>query len=232
MKRDINAIREAAINLLKELKASANFHAFLNGTMSYSEWCFDNMKYVPEHIGISAGCTRLAFWDRDICDYVYKVNIYDDDIDYTKQEAWVYDRAIEDHVEDCFAWVGKIIDGGMHSVYAMEFCNVDSHLLSSESWEYHAKLVCEDEGYDYEHLTEAQRDEIADLVEETEYSQTEGMLDYAHEFMDDDLFYRFCAFLNKYYINDLHVGNWGFYKERLVVVDYAGFERVIMKEVA
>ena len=234
MKRDINAISKAAMDLLNDLKTSANFDAFLNGSLSYSDWCFEHMQNVPDYIGISAGCTRLAFWDRDELDYVYKINIYtyEGEIDYTQQEAWLYERAVEERVEDCFAWVGKVIDDGMHSVYAMEFCNVDSYMLSSESWEYHAKLACEEEGYDWEHLTEEQRQEITDIVEESEYSHTEGMLDYAHEHMDDDLFYRFCAFINKYGINDLHAGNWGFYNNHLVVVDYAGYEVKLMKEVA
>ena len=101
-------------------------------------------------------------------------------------------------------------------------------MLSTESWDYHFKRVCEEKGYDGEHLTEEQRDEVYDAIHDAEYANTEGMLDYACHYMGEELFYKFYDFISDYKINDLHAGNWGFYNGTLVVVDYAGYEIKLM----
>ena len=112
MTHNINEIREQAQDLMQELINEAGFGAFLKGNMTWHDW-FGRARrngHIPSHIRITSGCTRMVFWDEDNCDYVFKLNIYPDEIDYGASEVFIYERACDAHIEQCFAWTAKVID--------------------------------------------------------------------------------------------------------------------------
>ena len=234
MKHNIPMIRAEALDLLAELVSKAHFDKFINDKVSFGDWLYDERDNVPDHIGICSGCTRLVFWDKNICDYVFKINIYSNDIDYGRQEEYIYGKAEENHVEECFAWTMKIIDNGVRSIYAMEFCETDSHQLSSEAWEHEARNLCVNEGWDFDNLTDEQREQIDDWMDNSDYACTEGMLDLASDILEWNIYRSLVDFINTYSLNDLHCGNWGYRNSNhmLVITDYAGFECNLMSKVA
>lgn len=230
----ILSLGHKAETLIEELKAAANFENFLNGDQDYYDWLWDNSKSIPEHIGFANGATRFVFWDKDEPSYVFKINIYHhDDIDYGKQEVYIYNKAVEQGVEEHFAWAAKVYSYGANDVYAMEYCSVDCDRTSSESWEYHARAICEEENWDFDHLSDEEQEQLQCYVEDSEYAQTTGMLEFARSQMSRDEFHDFYDFITDMDINDLHCGNWGYRNcDKLVLVDYAGYERDLMGRIA
>lgn len=229
MEHDIKEITEHAEELVNELIKTACFDKFLRGCQSYMSWYNAYEKDIPAHIHFACGCTRVVFWDENDKDYVYKLNMYTDDIDYGKQEEFVYHKAEEANVAECFAWVHKILTLFDRSIYAMPYCHVSATELSCDSYEYHARAYCEEEGYDYDNLTDEQKDEVNEMIDG--YSDGDGMVDYISTIYDSDLFHRLCAFIDSIGLNDLHCGNWGYCAGQLVAIDYAGYERDLMQEV-
>ena len=230
MEHNIDAIREEAEVLLYELNTKAHFEEFTSGRMTFCDWFYTYKKDIPSFIKTSLGCTRFVFWDANKSDQVFKMNVDVNDIDYGRQEEYVYNKAVEAGVAECFAWIHKIIDNGMRSIYAMPYCIVDCYKMSSDSYEYHARQYCDGMGYDFDHLTDDQRSEVDDMVDG--YSDSDGMMDYVSNSFDSDIYDLFCSFVDDIDLNDLHCGNWGYLNGQLVVVDYAGFGRYLMKEAA
>lgn len=233
MEHDIEAIRNEGLELLNLLKKNAHFDLFLNGDMRYDEWLHAFRAHIPAFISFSSGCTRLVFWNNSARDYVFKMNIYvgQNEIDYGKQEEYIYQRACEWGVQNCFAWTAKIIEDGMRSIYAMDYCHVDGPELSAEAYELFARQYCIDEGWDYDDLTDDQREDIGCALDDGEYAGTEGMLAYAEGYIDTVDLDALRSFINHYQLNDLHCGNWGFRSnQEFVIVDYAGWERELIKE--
>lgn len=232
MDHDIQALGFKAESLINELITAANFNDFLNGTQSYYDWLWDNREYIPSHIESSNGATRIVFWDKDECDYVFKINMNREDIDYGKQEAYIYQKAIDAGIEDHFAWTAKVYSCYGLDVYAMEYCSVDCDKTSSESWDYHARVICEEEGWDFDNLTSEEQEQLQCYVEDAEYAQTDGMLEFARSQMTYTDFHSFYDFIDDMRLNDLHCGNWGYRGDQLILVDYAGYERNLMGSVA
>lgn len=230
MEHNIDAIREEAERLLYELNTKAHFEEFTSDRTTFCGWLYKYRKDIPSFIKFASGCTRFVFWDANKSDYVFKMNIYVDDIDYGRQEEYIYNKAVEAGVAECFAWVHKIIDDGMRSIYAMPYCIVDYYKMSSDSYEYHVRQYCDEMGYDFDHLTDDQRDEVNDMVDG--YSDSDGMMDYVSDRFGSGIYDLFCSFVDDIGLNDLHCGNWGYLNGQLVVIDYAGYGCHLMQEVA
>jgi len=229
----ILSLGHKAETLIEELKAAANFESFLNGEQDYYDWLWDNSKSIPEHIGTANGATRFVFWDNDEPSCVFKINMYRGGIDYGKQEVYIYNKAVERGVEEHFAWAAKVYSYGANDVYAMEYCSVDYDRTSDESWEYHARAICAEEDWDYDNLSDYEQEQLQCYVEDSEYAQTAGMLEFARSQMSWEEFYDFRGFINDMGLNDLHCGNWGYRNcDKLVLVDYAGYERDLMGRIA
>lgn len=179
------------------------------------------MKYLPdEHddIVIASGCTRAVVVAPN-SNYVFKFqflpcNVDDEDYDpeceinYGKNEEYVYSKAVERGLEEYLAWTAYIGDFFGTPVYAMEKVVVDSCRISDESFSYHARLYKEETGEDYE---------------SGDYSDHEGMFDYAAE-VDGDRIRELEDLFIELGVNDCHAGNWGYRGAMLVVTDYAGYE--------
>lgn len=233
MTHNINAIRAKAYDLLQELIDTTEFDQFLSGQMSFSDWLHyakhsrmsgdRELSLIPEHIAVSCGCTRIVFWDLNTCDYVFKLNIYPNDIDYGASEVFIYNRACDEGLEECFAWTTKIIDDAKFPIYAMSYCEVDNAAMSDACYRYRFQATCEAEGYDPESLTEDEREEVENYI--SDYADTEGMLDFASSYYDYGVYSRLYDFLEEYQVHDLHCGNWGYYNGKLVITDYAGYQR-------
>ena len=221
---NLNEVREKAHALFEELnQTTEDFDKLLNGQISHEKWYRINKDRIPENLRIESGCTRIVIWDNDECDFVYKINKYTDTIDYCAQEVAVYHKAMEYHVEDCFAWTEKLFDYCGVGIYAMEYCDVEADLLSSEAYEYAARDYCEYNGYDYDNLSDEPEEELRSAMEDCEYSETSGLMELASSKMPTTLFEKFSEFVNKFELCDLHAGNWGFRNHQLVLTDYAGY---------
>ena len=223
MEHNLEAIKAQATALLNELIEQTHFDDVINGTLCWTLWEFNANKehLIPDHIVINSGSTRMVFWDKNHHDYIFKMNMSANDIDYNASELFIYQHACEYHVEDCFAWIAKVIDHGIFSIYAMPYCHISDTELSAECYDKSFQAYCEEMGYDSEHLTSEQREYIDSQI--GGYSDTEGMLSYASEYYDEDHYRELCWFIDYFNLDDLHCGNWGFYQGQLVLTDYAGY---------
>lgn len=165
-------------------------------------------------VRFSSGCTRCVII-KEGCPYVFKIQFdFDDDIDYGRNEAWVYNKAKEAHLEQYFAWTARIGTYGAAEVYAMEYCEVNLDKVEDESFNYHAKKYQEEYGEEYNG---------------DDYGDHEGMFEYAASVDGADI-PAVEQLLYDLDVNDCHAGNWGYRGNLLVLTDYAGFGHKIIRE--
>lgn len=210
------------------LKAHSNIDGLLRGELCVDEWEHDKANDVPENIWVDHGATRIVIGDSNSCKYVFKIN-YDinDPIDYNKNEMFIYNRAVEEGVEDWFAWIAKIgtihIDDRELEVCAQAWCDVDFDKIAEQSFYCQFSAECAAEGYDINHLTEEESEEIYDKIDEDYVGSGAGMRDYVYSNYPYNKVRALFNFLDKYGVNDTHAGNWGYLNDELVLTDYAGY---------
>lgn len=208
MKHDILKIGYEAEQLVNALIDSTRFDLFMRGEISYREWMDVYARgNFPDWIGRSDGATRFVFWDKDSCDYVFKVDRLEDE-HYCADEAKVYYYADCFGYSKYFAWCAPVYtytwddeNGAGHFViYAMEFCDVDEDRVTSEVSEYL------DADYDI------------DDGEIFEYARGQwGTVAYEVE-----------SFLSSIGVYDFHSGNWGWRGGYdFVITDYVGFDGAV-----
>lgn len=165
-------------------------------------------------VSFASGCTRCVII-KEGCPYVFKIQFdFDDDIDYGRNEAWVYNKAKEAHLEQYFAWTAKIGTYGKAEVYAMEYCEVNMDKIEDESFKYHAQRYQEEYGEDYDG---------------DDYGDHEGMFEFAVSVDGADIV-KVEQLLCDLDVNDCHAGNWGYRGDLLVLTDYAGYCHKIIRE--
>jgi hypothetical protein len=181
---------------------------------NYQKWRDRLRQSCRTDIWEEAGCTRTVIITPD-SNYVFKIQIdnHEDGIDYGDNEEYVYNKAVENHVERFFAWTANIGRFGATSVYAMEKVDVCADRISNESYSFHAECVHYEEDYE---------DEYCDPGDE--YSSTYGMFQFA-ESVDGDEIWEAYNLLMSLNVNDCHPGNWGYRGNMLVLTDYAGYGR-------
>ena len=169
---------------------------------------------LPEPLHCAWGASRLVIWDNK-CDYVIKVARDKDLEKYNEHEAEVYAAAVNEGLEDNFAWCACYLSPqeNFPGVYVMEFLDGDEDMVCDSAYNYGYELYCrthdpdDDEGYDDVRPDNDER-ELLDLVE-------------CHmTYKEANTFERF---LSDWYVDDLHSGNMLFRGDRLVICDYAGW---------
>ena len=219
------------INRLIEIMNETDYNAYLRGEVSFYEWFNKLERYDDELDHVSGTCRAcIHFYDSD---FVFKFNIYHSDIDYCASEFFIYEEAKAYEVNNHFAWITKAYDWYFNdqyimTIYAMEFCEGCNGSVSQASYSYHFRLYCEENGYDPDNLTSSQREEVCDMIDDY-YGDSEGMMDMASSAMSFDEFEKFSSFIDRYNINDIHSGNWGYRGDMLILIDYAGYCRNLIE---
>lgn len=221
--------REWAFSLIKKITAKVeDFEIFA------ARPCWNTFKLVLDELslvrGVDTFCgqTRAVFVDDDEDRFVLKVQYSDnDEVDYCASEAWAYQKACDQNLGQFFAAIACVGKFENLSLYVVEKCDVDEDQTSSLSEEHYYRYWLAEN-----HLTdsEATMEQFYDEVDDDEYRNPDGMLNFAETEWGYYNAERVKDFLDFYQINDCHVGNWGWRDGELVITDYAGFCVDIVKE--
>ena len=196
--------------------------------------CWSNFKVVLGEFSSACGLdiffgqTRAVIVDEAEDRFVLKIQYRGyDKADYCASEAWAYQKVCDQNLEQFFAAIAFIGKFKNLPLYVMEKCDVDEDKNSSLSEKHYYN-----EWRASNNLTdsEAAMEQFYDEVDESEYQDTEGMLDFAAAEWGYKDAQRVRVLWELYQINDCHVGNWGWRDGELVITDYAGFCVDIVKE--
>lgn len=223
-------------NIFNDLVENYNFGAFIRGDLSFYTWCCENYisQYCIEHgLHFYDGATRVVVVSEN-SEFVYKFNKWrNDDVDYCEQEYQVYQEAQKAGgmtakaflpIDYLMRYEAKNDDENANylDIYIAPYCDMDEDDMSDRSADHAFRQYCIEMGLDPDNLTDEQREEISDDYYD-DASDTEGMLAFAQSEWVDDLWEDTIKFIRGLGLNDLHSGNWGFYKGQLVIADYAGY---------
>lgn len=221
--------REWAFSLVKKIMAKIeDFETFAANPCWYTFKGVCDELSLMRGIDVFCGQTRAVFIDDDENRFVLKVQYSDNDgVDYCASEAWAYQKACDQNLGQFFAAIACVGKFENLSLYVMEKCDVDEDHTGSLSEEcYYRYWLAEN------HLTDSEetKEQFYDEVDDYEYHNSDGMLNFAETEWGYEDANRVRDFLDFYQINDCHVGNWGWRDGELVITDYAGFCVDIVKE--
>ena len=234
MNCNLNELSAKWKSILDTLLEEYHFEDFLipRNAEAFHEWddCYGYNCACKLNLSFHNGMTRLVITD-DSCDCAIKIQFLAQDwekyqYDYNKVEAAVYQKAIEEGLEEHFTWMYKLLDLNFTysnieyscPIYAMEFCEVDDYYNEELSTDYQFKMYCDDNNCDEDTCTYSRDDFFDGSGEEDQMLELAG-----HLWDDPDDFSNFQCFLDDMGISDLHSGNWGFVDGRFVVCDYGGY---------
>ena len=212
--------------MCKELDFYQPFYSAYDTEDVYGGW---KKSYEMEEDGcwFANGCTRFVMGD-DYCDYVIKFQRNFDEIDYGAIECSIYRDAVAAGYGDKFVWCDHLMDYQVPGeeneeikVYVYKYAQCSYDMISDDSYDYHFRSYCEQEGLDMN--SDDARDEWYNR--DGDYTSTRAMLEFAENFWNmarEDLI-AFVDFLSEHHVNDLHCGNWGYDDNMLVLTDYAGY---------
>ena len=218
MRHDIREIRKEFEEIC-EILAPTDFADFLNRVgEDYTEFYKWKDRYWAEYnkgnmdnVTFGAGCTRLVVISPN-SNYVFKIQYDDsDDVDFCRNERFVYSKAVEEGCEEFFAWIDCIGKYGSVLVYAMEKVEVNEERNSDDSYVFHAE----------QWRAECGEDEDPEYYGD-DYDDHDGMIEYAiaHNGKRMQLA---ADLIERLGVNDLHSANWGYRGDVLVAVDYGGY---------
>ena len=214
---------------LVELAENLFFHGFENAIRPFeNEDIYDTTEnWVSSHYyflrsmncSVVHGMTRIVVICEDL-PWVLKFNFQDKNMrqDYNLLEATNYKRACEEGVEEFFAatyYLG-VVDGIM--TYAQEKVEANEDVVSSSFFEYTLETYFSDRVVENEEDEDKLNDDAWDEAncldnEDRIYAMIENFKDAR----------RVWEFTDKYDINDLHSGNWGYRGKQPVLIDYSGY---------
>ena len=196
-----------------------NPYDFLN-----SHWTYD----LPYDMQWNNGASRLVIWDEDYCDYVIKVALCEKFEKFNQHEVEVYEAAVKEGLADNFAWCtcysqpqydefGEYVAPG---VYIMEYVDCDEDAVYDSTWKHGYEEYCAMKGLDASDYSDEQ---IRSYDDWNCGEEDDMVLDYIESSMSDSMRKAFCLFMMKWWITDIHYQNVGFVGNRMVMVDYAGW---------
>ena len=212
--------------MCNELDFYKPFYEAYDAEDIYGGW---KLSYEMEDDGcwFANGCTRFVMGD-DECDYVIKFQRPFDDIDYGAIECDIYQDAVAAGYGDKFVWCEHLMDYPAPDsdeeyikVYVYKYAQCSYDMISDDSYDYHFRSYCEQEGLDMD--SDDAREEWYNR--DGDYTSTRAMLEFAENFwhMTREDLIAFVGFLSEHHVNDLHCGNWGYDDNLLVLTDYAGY---------
>lgn len=175
----------------------------------------------PNHMQYCYGATRLVIWD-DNCDYVLKIALDEVFEKYNKHEVEVYKDAVNEGLEDNFAWCDCYIepcedeDFYNPGVYVMEYLEGTDEEIYDRAWQHGYTRFCEENG----------REDSVDSIDayyEEGYDDNDVLMELFTADWSISEKYDFNTFLYDNNINDIHSANVLYRGDRLVICDYAGY---------
>ena len=178
----------------------------------------------PYDMEYSNGASRLVIWDSEYCDYVIKIALDQKFEKFNQHEVEVYRAAVKEGFADNFAWCicyqePMICDDWyVPGIYVMEYVDCDEEAVSDSAWIYGYESYCKMKGFDsstYDH---------ADEYNEWNWCEDDDMvLEYIEAHINEEKRKAFNVFMAKWWVTDVHSQNVGFKGNRMVMVDYAGW---------
>lgn len=177
---------------------------------------------LPDDVNWDGGATRLVVW-RDGADYVIKMPLEPCDEKYCAREVEIYDEAPVD-IAEYFGWCIKVLDAEENcgiGVYAMEFLCCDEEGIDDDSVERAYQVYCEetDSNADDDDVRDAFMDEYWD----SDWCSSAPLEFLLSRIRDLDRQRELQDFIESEDISDLHVGNFGYRDDTLVIADYASY---------
>jgi hypothetical protein len=237
MKHNIEALRERFYNLLDTLMKDYHLESAMDESCPEDiEDCWDGLRSAREKLEIwtGTGCTKFIIGDSNY-DYIIKfqppfADINDvGDCDYCAREVEIYNKAVEEGFADKFAWCAKLFDyetpNFVLPVYVMEYCQCNYEGIDDDMNDWHYSKYCTSHGIE-------KSDEAYQKYDEDKWDRQfdERMMEWAYSVWGLDYnavvdpgAKTIAQFMREMFINDIHCGNWGWCKNKLVLVDYSGF---------
>ena len=224
MDRLLNRINQAAMaadRIIDMLECAGFDITDPNSIISYP-----NYMNMPGSMTYAYGASRIAIWDEDYCDYVVKIALDEKYEKFCQHEVEVYEAAIKEGLADTFAWCmcyaePQYNDEGEYEVpgiYVMEYVDCNEDVNSDEIWKYGYSQYCKERGLDSSSY------DYADDYDEWNCEEDDGLvLDYVESQMSDEQRRLFNVFMMKWWISDIHNQNIGHIGNRIVILDYAGW---------
>ena len=217
----INEAARAADRIIDMLECAGFDITDPNSIISYP-----NYMNMPGDMKYAYGASRIAIWDEDYCDYVVKIALDEKYEKFCQHEVEVYEAAIKEGLADTFAWCmcyaePQYNDEGEYKVpgiYVMEYVDCDEDVNSDEIWKYGYSQYCKERGLD-----SSSYDYADDYDEWNCEEDDELVLEYVESQMNDEQRRLFNVFMMKWWISDIHNCNIGHIGNRIVILDYAGW---------
>ena len=224
MDRLLNRINQAAMaadRIINTLECAGFDITDPNSIISYP-----NYMNMPGDMRYAYGASRIAIWDEDYCDYVVKIALDEKYEKFCQHEVEVYEAAIKEGLADTFAWCmcyaePQYNDEGEYEVpgiYVMEYVDCNEDVNSDEIWKYGYSQYCKERGLD-----SSSYDYADDYDEWNCEEDDELVLEYVESQMNDEQRRLFNVFMMKWWISDIHNQNIGHIGNRIVILDYAGW---------
>ena len=181
-------------------------------------------RYLPDDMSYCSGASRLVIWD-EYCDFIIKLPLYDTCERYCDREVEIYEDAIRQGWTDQFAWCACyqrsdwVDDIYIPGIYVMEYIYCNEEDVYDSAWKYGYEAYCRERGLD------SSTYDAAEEYNDWNYADDDDMvLDCIEaQLLDDDVRRAFCVFMRKWTINDIHCGNAGLKGDKMVLVDYGGW---------
>ena len=224
MDRLLNRINQAAMaadRIIDMLECAGFDITDPNSIISYP-----NYMNMPGSMTYAYGASRIVIWDEDYCDYVVKIALDEKYEKFCQHEVEVYEAAIKEGLADTFAWCmcyaePRYNDEGEYEVpgiYVMEYVDCNEDVNSDEIWKYGYSQYCKERGLD-----SSSYDYADDYDEWNCEEDDELVLEYVESQMNDEQRRLFNVFMMKWWISDIHNQNIGHIGNRIVILDYAGW---------
>lgn len=224
MDRLLNRINQAAMaadRIIDMLECAGFDLTDPNSIISYP-----NYMNMPGSMTYAYGASRIVIWDEDYCDYVIKIALDEKYEKFCQHEVEVYEAAIKEGLADTFAWCmcyaePQYGDEGKYEtpgIYVMEYVDCNEDVNSDEIWKYGYSQYCKERGLD-----SSSYDYADDYDEWNCEEDDELVLEYVESQMSDEQRRLFNVFMMKWWISDIHNQNIGHIGNRIVILDYAGW---------
>lgn len=213
MNRTVQAF-EAAQRIINKLEQADVY-------ISNPEDIIDNPNCLPDDMHYSYGASRLVIWD-DECDYVIKIARDKYSEKYNQREAKIYQAAIEEGLEESFAWCACYYDSVewedeyIPGIYVMEFLEGEEDDIYEHAYENGLSNYCK--SHDIEHPTSETYDDYESSIDENE-----EIMELIESTMPQEKRGLFERFIIKQDISDVHGGNVLYRNDTVVICDYAGW---------
>lgn len=217
-------IKARYTNYINELIDKFGFGSVLNNPDSNAyRWDadYDNDLRDAGYTVCSGYCRMVIFHEE--WDYVIKFTYNEDaKMAYCANEEFLYGKAAEWGISECFAGVYFLGEFDNTNIYLVERCDCDEDKMYNDSYDNQFRNFCRDRGYSAENANDDIYEEFQDSCD-YECSGQEGMLELAASRWGRELADKVFKFLNYFGVNDCHSANWGYLGTQLVIIDYAGY---------